>query len=93
MAAGEAASANDIERVRSELASEREQLAEAVGQLRESTHLTRQLQSKLPLLIAGAFAAGFVLSGGMGATMRLVFRRGREGQTAARAGRYTLVRR
>jgi hypothetical protein len=34
---------------------------------------------------------GFVLAGGVGATMRLLARRGREGRTKARAGRFSLV--
>jgi hypothetical protein len=32
-----------------------------------------------------------VVAGGVGATMRLVFRRGREGETRAQAGRFRLV--
>jgi hypothetical protein len=38
-----------------------------------------------------ALAAGFVVSGGIGATMRLLFRRGREGSTKARFGPFVLV--
>jgi hypothetical protein len=40
---------------------------------------------------AGALAAGFVLAGGIGATVRLLFRRGREGTTLYRFGRFAVV--
>ena len=50
-----------------------------------------KLAAKLPVAAAGALAAGFLLSGGIGATMRLMFRRGREGQTMARVGRFRIV--
>ncbi|TMK72283.1 MAG: hypothetical protein E6G50_04240 [Actinobacteria bacterium] len=93
MAASEAANTQETDAVRSELAGEREHLADAIDELRQSADLNAQLRAKLPLLLVGAFAVGFVLSGGVGATMRLFFRRGREGRTAARAGRYALVRR
>jgi hypothetical protein len=78
MAAGEAARASETEAVRQELASEREQLAEAVNRLRQSSDIGAQVRKKLPLALLGAFAIGFVLSGGIGATARLIFRRGRE---------------
>ena len=81
------------EAVLQEVASEREQLANAVDELRQSAALKNQLGTRLPLVLAGAFGTGFVLSGGIGATVRLLFRRGREGRTAARGGRYALVRR
>jgi hypothetical protein len=72
-------SATDVKR---EIAAEREQLAEAVDDLRrgvaEATDVGGKLRSNLPVAAAGAVAAGFFLAGGIGATMRLVFRRGRE---------------
>jgi hypothetical protein len=37
--------------------------------------------------------AGFVLAGGIGATMRFLARRSREGQERVRVGRFRLVRR
>jgi 4-hydroxy-3-methylbut-2-en-1-yl diphosphate synthase IspG/GcpE len=68
--------------VRREIAAEREQLAEAVDDLRrgvaEATDVGGKLRSNLPVAAAGAVAAGFLLAGGIGATMRLLFRRGRE---------------
>jgi hypothetical protein len=76
--------------VRRELAAEREQLVDAVEELR-STSVSDALRERLPLLVVGAFAVGFVLSGGVGAVARLLFRRSREGREAARLGRYTLV--
>jgi hypothetical protein len=36
------------------------------------------MRAKLPLLAGGALAAGFVLSGGIGAGMRFLARRSRE---------------
>jgi hypothetical protein len=83
------------ERVRTELAQEREQLAGAVERLRtelgEATDITGKLRAKLPVVVAGAASAGFVLAGGIGATMRLLARRGREGHTKAGVGRFWLV--
>jgi hypothetical protein len=66
------------EQVRREIEVEREQLATAVDSLREEIGITARLRSRLPLAAAGALAVGFVLAGGIGATMRLLFRRGRE---------------
>lgn len=73
--------------VRKEIGAEREQLATAVGQLRTELHEATDVSSKLPILAAGALAAGFVLAGGIGASARLLFRRGREGRTRAAVGR------
>src|SRR5919206_19242 len=42
-------------------------------------------------LAAGALSAGFVIAGGVGATMRLIFRRGREGKEKARVGRFAFI--
>jgi hypothetical protein len=71
--------------LRRELRDEREQLAEAVETLRGN------LRSTLPIVIAGALGLGFVVSGGIGATARLLMRRGREGDEKAKAGRFSLV--
>jgi hypothetical protein len=79
--------------IRRELALERTQLAQALEEFRASSDLGKQVRARLPLVLAGAFVVGFVLAGGIGATMRLAFRRSREGRTAARLGRYTLVER
>jgi hypothetical protein len=68
--------------VRREIESEREQLAQAVEDLREglgeATDIAGKLRAKLPAVAAGALGAGFFLAGGIGATMRLLARRGRE---------------
>lgn len=70
------------EDIRRDIAAERERLAEAVGSLREgmgeATDVSGKLRSRLPLVAAGAAVAGFFLAGGIGATARLIFRRGRE---------------
>jgi hypothetical protein len=67
------------DRIQQQLGAEREQLAAAVGSLRSELSLEPKLRSRLPLVAALAFAVGFLLAGGIGATMRLLFRRGREG--------------
>jgi uncharacterized protein DUF3618 len=81
--------------VRREIAAEREQLAGAVDELRaglgEVTNVGARLRSKLPIAAAGAGALGFVLAGGVGATMRFLARRGREGREKARFGRFSFV--
>lgn len=61
--------------VRAQIAAEREELARAVASLRGTAGLQARLRSKLPVLVAGAFGAAFLLGGGVGATMRLLFRR------------------
>ena len=70
------------ETVRREIERERLELAEAVEQLREglgeATNISAKLSSKLPVVAAGAQGAGFFLGGGIGATMRLLARKGRE---------------
>jgi ornithine cyclodeaminase/alanine dehydrogenase-like protein (mu-crystallin family) len=84
-----------VEDVRRDLEQERGRLATAADSLRESlgeaTDITGKLRSKLPLVAGGALAAGFVLAGGVGATARLMFRRGREGTTKVRLGRIRLI--
>ena len=77
--------------LRKEIESEREQLASAVDDLRGSMDPTEKLRAKLPAVAGGALAAGFVLAGGIGATMRLLFRRGREGNEKARFGPFSLI--
>jgi hypothetical protein len=83
------------EQVRLEIESERERLATAVDDLRagidEATDISAKLRDKLPVAAAAAMGAGFVLAGGVGATMRLLMRRSREGKTKARFGPFSLV--
>jgi hypothetical protein len=92
MAAG---NSRTTEEVRRELESERERLALAVDSLRsevkEATDVSAKLRGNLPIVAAGALGAGFFLAGGVGATMRLLFRRGREGKEKARLGRFSFV--
>ena len=82
------------EQVRREIEAEREQLAVAVEHLRdelgEVTDVSGKLRAKLPVVAAGALSAGFVLAGGIGATMRYFARRGREGHEKARIGRFSI---
>jgi hypothetical protein len=72
-----------LEQVRRDIESEREQLAGAAETLREeigeATNIGAKLRSNLPVVAVGALGAGFLLAGGIGATARLIFRRGREG--------------
>ena len=81
--------------IRRDLEAEREQLATAAETLRETigeaTDITGKMRAKLPAVTAGAFAVGFLLAGGVGATARLIFRRGREGEEMAQVGRFRLV--
>ena len=80
-----------LEDVRHELEREREQLATAADDLRESMNVTKALRSKLPIVAAGALGLGFFVAGGIGATARLLMRRSREGETKAKLGRFRLV--
>jgi hypothetical protein len=70
------------EQIRTDIAAEREQLAGAVEHLRDSlgqaANISGKLRAKLPAVAAGAASAGFVLAGGIGATMRYFARRGRD---------------
>jgi len=90
-----AGNSRTLEQVRREIETERDQLASAVDILRseigEATNIGAKLRSKLPVVAAGALGAGFLLTGGIGATMRLLARRGREGRTKARFGRFSVV--
>jgi hypothetical protein len=89
-----AARARTPEEVRTDIEAEREQLASAVehlrGELGTAADLTGKLKSKLPLVAGGAASVGFVLAGGIGATMRYIARRGRDGHEKARVGRWSL---
>jgi hypothetical protein len=80
--------------IRRELGEEREKLAAAVGTLRaelaEATDVGGKLKAKLPVAAACALGLGFVASGGIGATVRLLLRRGREGETKAKVGRFRI---
>jgi len=81
--------------VRQDIEVERDQLADAVEDLRgglaEATAIKGKMRSNLPAVAAGALGAGFFLAGGVGATMRLLARRGREGTTKAKVGPFSLV--
>ena len=87
------AEANDrsTEDVRRDIATERDQLAGAVEDLRTGIGEAANLRGKLPLIAASALGAGFVLAGGVGATMRFVARRGRDGRERVKLGRFSLV--
>jgi hypothetical protein len=81
--------------LRRKIEDERNALATSVDSLRseisEATNVSAKLRRNLPAAVGGALAAGFVLGGGIGATVRFVFRKGREGETKAKAGRFRLV--
>jgi hypothetical protein len=82
------------EQIRAELDAQREELAGAVEHLREElgevTDIGGKLKSKLPVVAAGAASVGFVMAGGVGATMRYFARRGREGDEKLRVGRWSI---
>ncbi len=90
-----AGNSRTADQVRRDIEAEREQLAEAVDQLRseigEATNVGAKVRENLPIVAAGALGVGFFVAGGIGATMRLLARRGREGRQKARFGRFTLV--
>jgi len=84
-----------LEQVRRDIESEREHLAGAADTLREeigeATNIGAKLRSNLPVVAVGALGVGFLLAGGVGATARLIFRRGRDDETKARLGRFRIV--
>jgi hypothetical protein len=83
------------DRIRSEIAAQRGELAQAVEELRaglgEAKNVGAKLRPKLPAAAAGALGAGFVLAGGIGSVARLLVRKGREGEPKAKVGRFSLV--
>jgi hypothetical protein len=82
------------EQIRSELDAQRTELAEAVdhlrGELGAAADLSGKLKSKLPIAAGAAASIGFVLAGGVGATMRYFARRGRESDEKLRVGRWSI---
>jgi len=84
-----------VDQVRHDIEVEREQLAGAADSLREeiseATDITGKLRANLPVVAVGALGVGFHLAAGIGATARLIFRRGREGETKAKLGRFRIV--
>jgi len=85
------------EQVRSEIEAEREELAGAVenlrGEIGHVTDIAGKVKEKLPLVAGAAATLGFVLAGGIGATMRYAARRGREGDEKAHVGHWSVRRR
>jgi hypothetical protein len=85
------------EQLRGEIRDERARLAEAVETLRaelgEAADLASRLRENLPLAAAGALAVGFVVTGGIGATMRLLMRRGREAKPILELGPFRVIER
>jgi hypothetical protein len=83
------------EEIRRDLETEREQLSASVEDLRaaiaEATDVKSKLAARLPVVAAAAVGAGFFLGGGIGATMRLLARKSREGSTEAKVGRFRIV--
>jgi hypothetical protein len=81
--------------VRHDIEQERRQLAAALDQLRgeigQAADVTAKLRAKLPVAVMGALVAGFVVAGGVGATMRYFARRGREHHEEVRVGRFSLL--
>jgi hypothetical protein len=85
------------EQVRLELEAEREGLASAVETLRagvkDATDVSGKIRDNLPAATIGALGLGFVLAGGIGATMRFFARRSREGDEVLRLGSFSVVER
>jgi Protein of unknown function (DUF3618) len=84
-----------LEEIRREIEAQREGLASAVDELRagisEVTNVSAKLKANLPVAAAAAGAAGFLIAGGIGATMRLFARKSREGTERARFGPFRIV--
>jgi hypothetical protein len=84
-----------LDEVRRDIETERDQLAGAAETLREeigeATNIGAKLRANLPVMAIGAIGVGFLVAGGVGATARLIFRRGREGETKAKLGRFRVV--
>ena len=89
------ASSRTPEQVRADIEAERNELASAVehlrGSLGDATNIGGKLKEKLPIVAGAAASAGFVLAGGIGATMRYFARRGRERNERVRVGRWSLL--
>jgi hypothetical protein len=85
------------EQVRREIEAEREELAGAVenlrGEIGHVTDIAGKVKERLPLVAGAAATLGFVLAGGIGATMRYAARRGREGDEKVHVGRWSVRRR
>ena len=83
------------EQVRQDIEAHRDELAGAVEALKrdlgKATDVAGKLRANLPAVAGAAVGAGFLLAGGIGATMRLLARRSREGRTKAQVGRFSLV--
>jgi hypothetical protein len=66
------------EQVRRDIEAERERLAVAVDDLRagidDATDINAKLKSKLPVATAAALGTGFVLAGGIRATLKVLLR-------------------
>jgi hypothetical protein len=94
MATRNGRSAADVQR---DIEAERDRLAVAVDDLRagisEATDINGKLEGRLPVATAAALGVGFVLAGGIGATMRLIMRRTVEGEEKTRFGPFSLIRR
>jgi hypothetical protein len=83
------------EQISEQLKAERAELVVAVGELREAIDYTRakvrSTAKKVPLVAAGATAAAFVVSAGVGATFRLFSGRRKSDSTELwRVGRWSL---
>jgi hypothetical protein len=86
-----AGNSRTAEQVRLEIEDERDQLTGAVdslrGEIREATNIRAKLSAKLPIVAVGALGVGFVLAGGIGATVRLFMSGSRDSRTKTRFGR------
>ena len=71
--------ASTDQELRREIGEQRAKLADEVKALRnevsEATDVRGKLRANLPVATAGALGLGFVVSGGIGATIRLLLRR------------------
>ncbi len=66
------------EQIRKERTALADSLEELRGELGEATDVAGKLGGVLPMALAGAAGAGFLLGGGIGASVRYFMRRSRE---------------
>jgi len=81
------------EQVRRDIEAERERLAGAVDDLRAEMDVNTQLKGKVLPAAAAALGIGFVVAGGIGATVRLLMQRREESETKSRFRPFSFVHR
>ena len=79
------------EQVRRDIETERDRLARAADDLRAEMNVNRQLKGKVLPAAVAALGIGFVVAGGIGATVRLLMQRRQEDETKSRFALFSFV--